>query len=115
MKGIIALYDLINEALQAFRENKTIGSLAWLFHVQKPGTIVRPEDHLLHYPRHHRGILNFDKHVMTISNYSDDARAYLKKLITLMGGTFTPEMNQQNTIVIAALCASASSWACFLC
>ncbi|KLO16256.1 hypothetical protein SCHPADRAFT_901651 [Schizopora paradoxa] len=88
--------------LKALKENKTIGSLAWLFHVQQTGTIVRPEDHLLHYPRRNQKIPNFDTHVMTISNYSDDARAYLKRLIVLMGGEFTADMNQRNTIVVAA-------------
>lgn len=37
-----------------------------------------------------------------MTNYQGNARDYLKKLIQLMGATFTPTMSGKNTIVIAA-------------
>lgn len=40
---------------------------------------------------------------ITVTNYTGDAREYLKKLIEAMGGTFTPSMSPKNTVVIAAL------------
>jgi mediator of DNA damage checkpoint protein 1 len=40
---------------------------------------------------------------ITVTNYTGDARDYLKKLIGLMGATFTPSMSGKNTVVIAAL------------
>jgi hypothetical protein len=41
-----------------------------------------------------------------VTNYTGDAREYLKKLIHTMGGTFTASMSQKNTAVVAALYAS---------
>jgi hypothetical protein len=39
---------------------------------------------------------------ITVTNYTGDARDYLKKLIGLMGATFTPSMSGKNTVLIAA-------------
>ena len=35
-------------------------------------------------------------------NYTGGARDYLKKLIGVMGATFTPSMSSTNTVLIAA-------------
>ena len=41
--------------------------------------------------------------VVTVTNYTGKDREYLKKLILLMGGNFTPSMSAEtNTIVVAA-------------
>lgn len=40
---------------------------------------------------------------ITLTNYTGEAREYLKKLITAMGATFTPSMTAKNTVLIAAL------------
>ena len=40
---------------------------------------------------------------ITVTNYTGEAREYLKKLITAMGATFTPSMTGKNTVLIAAL------------
>ena len=45
----------------------------------------------------------FETQVITATNYEGDARRYLKKLIEIMGGQFTPQMTNKNTVVIAAL------------
>ena len=42
---------------------KTIGTLAWLFHVQSTGVLSRPLDQLLHYPVPKRPIEAFHNHV----------------------------------------------------
>ena len=81
---------------------KTIGTLAWLFNVQKSGVVTRPEDQLIHFPTYDYPIKGFDQQKITATNYEGDARKYLKKLIELMGGEFTPQMTISNTVVVAA-------------
>ena len=41
-------------------------------------------------------------YMSTITNYTGKDREYLKKLITTLGGGFTPSMTGKNTVVIAA-------------
>ncbi|KAJ3510240.1 hypothetical protein NLJ89_g4795 [Agrocybe chaxingu] len=88
--------------VQAVKTGKTIGTLAWLFHVQSTGILARPLDQLLHYPVPKRPIEGFSHHTITVTNYTGEAREYLKKLITAMGAHFTPSMSGQNTALIAA-------------
>ena len=41
--------------------------------------------------------------MITVTNYTGKDREYLKKLIILMGGEFTPSMAaEKNTVVVAA-------------
>ena len=40
---------------------------------------------------------------ITVTNYTGDARDYIKKLITLMDAKFTPSMSVKNTVLVAAL------------
>ncbi|KAF6753929.1 hypothetical protein DFP72DRAFT_1170673 [Ephemerocybe angulata] len=47
----------------AFRAGKTIGTLAWLYHVQATGVVSRPMDQLLHYPVPERRVEGFGGHV----------------------------------------------------
>ena len=39
---------------------------------------------------------------ITVTNYTGEAREYLKRLIEVMGARFTPNMSSQNTVVVAA-------------
>ena len=39
---------------------------------------------------------------ITVTNYTGEAREYLKRMIEVMGAHFTPNMSPQNTVVIAA-------------
>ncbi|KAK2464910.1 hypothetical protein APHAL10511_002986 [Amanita phalloides] len=88
--------------VKAVREGKTIGTLGWVFCVHATGVISRPMDQLLHYPIPRRSIEGFSSHEITVTNYTGEAREYLKKLITAMGATFTPSMSGKNTVLIAA-------------
>lgn len=40
---------------------------------------------------------------ITVTNYTGEAREYLKRLIQVMGAKFTPSMSGKNTVVVAAL------------
>ncbi|KIJ22847.1 hypothetical protein M422DRAFT_97553, partial [Sphaerobolus stellatus SS14] len=81
---------------------KTIGTLRWFCCVEKSGVRLSPLDNLLHYPSRQSPIEGFSSHEITITNYQGEAREYLKKLISLMGATFTPNMSGRNTAVVAA-------------
>ncbi|XP_006464077.1 hypothetical protein AGABI2DRAFT_180183 [Agaricus bisporus var. bisporus H97] len=87
---------------RAFRLHKTIGTMAWLYHVESSGQTPRPVDQLLHYPVPRTPINNFGMHEITVTNYTGEAREYIKKLISSMGAKFTPSMTGKNTVLIAA-------------
>ncbi|KAH9483371.1 PAX-interacting protein 1 [Psilocybe cubensis] len=76
--------------VEAVRTQKLVGTLAWLFHVQSCGVLSHPLNQLLHYPVPKRRIEGFSAHVITVTNYTGEAREYIKKLVTAMGATFTP-------------------------
>ena len=63
---VITKYRAGRAYLKAVRERKTIGTLAWLFQVQKTGIMLRPTDQILHYPVRKLQIEGFDKHVRNL-------------------------------------------------
>ncbi|KZT24310.1 hypothetical protein NEOLEDRAFT_1242555 [Neolentinus lepideus HHB14362 ss-1] len=87
---------------KAMKWGKTVGTLPWLFHVESIGMLTAPSDQLLHFPIPKGPVAEFDSHIMTITNYTGEARDYIRKLITTMGATFTASMSSSNTVVIAA-------------
>lgn len=99
---LIARYRWGGLYVQGVSGRKLIGSLTWLFHVESTGIIGTPTAQLLHYPVPKKPIEGFSAHEITVTNYTGDARDYLKKLIGLMGATFTPSMSGKNTVLIAA-------------
>ncbi|KAI0344360.1 hypothetical protein BDW22DRAFT_1355739 [Trametopsis cervina] len=88
--------------VKAYRLNKTIGTLPWLWYVRATGTFSRPTEQLLHYPIPRRPINSFSDHIITVTNYTGKDREYIKKLITTMGAEFTASMSGKNTVVVAA-------------
>ncbi|KIY43340.1 hypothetical protein FISHEDRAFT_78219 [Fistulina hepatica ATCC 64428] len=83
---------------------KLVGSLQWLLHVQTTGILSSPLDQLLHYPvpSPRRSIGGFKGVEITISNYTGEARDYVKRLLTLLGVTFTPTMRSGTHVLVAA-------------
>ncbi|KAG2130893.1 hypothetical protein DEU56DRAFT_740363 [Suillus clintonianus] len=77
-----------------------IGNLTWMFHVDASSTLNDPHDSLLWYPVPRGGIPGLNE-CITVTNYSGAARDYLKKLIQIMGGRFTPSMSQSNKVLVA--------------
>lgn len=49
--------------VKAVRDNKTIGTLGWVFYVHATGVVSRPMDQLLHYPIPRKPIEKFSSHV----------------------------------------------------
>ncbi|KAJ3910299.1 hypothetical protein F5879DRAFT_1058529 [Lentinula edodes] len=87
---------------RAARAGKTIASLSWIFHVLSIGILTPPLDQLLHYPIPKKPIEGFYTHEITITNFTGEAREYIKKLVCIMGAKFTPSMSSKNTVLIAA-------------
>ncbi|KAJ6593333.1 hypothetical protein B0H19DRAFT_17663 [Mycena capillaripes] len=87
---------------KAWRAAKTIGTLSWLLNVQVTAVYSSPRDQILHFPTPPTAVEGFDKHVVSVTNYAGETRDYLKKLITLMGGNFTPTLSTKNTALVAA-------------
>ncbi|KAG6888376.1 hypothetical protein C0995_008814 [Termitomyces sp. Mi166 len=104
-----------SDIFKAVRQNKTIGTLPWVFHVHSTGTLSPPMDQLLWYPIPKRPIEGFSGHEITVTNYTGESREYIKKLILAMGAVFTPSMSGKNTVLIAAYISGqktekAASW-----
>ncbi|KAJ7647790.1 hypothetical protein FB45DRAFT_1020000 [Roridomyces roridus] len=87
---------------KAWRARKMIGTLPWLLHCQVTGSMSNPRGQLLHFPIPPQHIEGYERQKISVTNYTGPARDYLKKLINLMGGEFTPSLTQKNTILVAA-------------
>ncbi|KAJ7736891.1 hypothetical protein B0H16DRAFT_1326401 [Mycena metata] len=87
---------------KAWRAGKTIGTLSWLLNAQVTGVYSSPLDQLLHFPIPPGTVPGFEEQFISVTNYAGEMRDYLKKLITLMGGNFTPNLSTKNTALIAA-------------
>ncbi|KAJ6631463.1 hypothetical protein B0H10DRAFT_2207120 [Mycena sp. CBHHK59/15] len=60
------------------------------------------KNQILHFPTKKGGVEGFEKQSISVTNYAGEARDYLKKLITLMGGEFTPSFSSKNSVLVAA-------------
>ncbi|KAJ9123065.1 hypothetical protein QFC22_001254 [Naganishia vaughanmartiniae] len=104
------------EYLRALKYGKIVGTLPWLNHVMKIGRMTAPKDNLLHYPVPRGGIPEFRPCTISVTNYTGEARDYLKRLISLMEGEFTTTLARDvNTHLIAATksgekVSRASTW-----
>lgn len=99
----------------AFRANKIIGNLSWLYNVINRNNWSNPLNRLLHYPVPRNGIPGFENMRISVSNYSGDARIYVQNLIKECGAEFTKSMRQDNTHLITAhtaseKCEAAREW-----
>ncbi|KIK88110.1 hypothetical protein PAXRUDRAFT_802378 [Paxillus rubicundulus Ve08.2h10] len=86
---------------KAVRASLLIGTLTWLFGVESSGTLHSPLDSLLWYPVPRGGVPGLVDREISLTNYTGAARDYLKRLILLMGGKFTPSMSARNMVLVA--------------
>lgn len=98
---VVARYRESDEFACALQHHKTIGTLAWLVKVLSTGHRTSPRDRLLHFPFPHAPVPGFENMTITLTNYTGQARVYLKELIAKMGATFTPEMTPANSVCVA--------------
>ncbi|KAI5959995.1 ESC4 [Candida theae] len=93
------------EAYQRSRQSKRIiiANLQWLYSILVTKKWVLPlNSNILYYPIPSKHVDGFANLKISISNYSGDSRAYLSKLITLMGATFTKTLTRENDFLVCA-------------
>lgn len=80
-----------------------VGNLHWLYSILLTGTWILPQNsNVLHYPVPDSPLASFKGVNISITNYSGDARTYLSKLITILGGKFTKTLTRDNEFLISA-------------
>lgn len=80
-----------------------VANLQWMYHVLLTNTWILPQNsNLLHYPFPKDPLDEFKNKKISVTNYSGDARFYLTKLITLLGGDFTKTLTRENDFLIVA-------------
>ncbi|EXJ59033.1 hypothetical protein A1O7_06464 [Cladophialophora yegresii CBS 114405] len=99
----------------ASRAGKDVGNLAWLYFLIQTDQWTSPMRRMLHYPVAKEGLPGFPGLLISLSNYSGDARSYLENLITATGAKCTKTLKQDNTHLITAhdtseKCAAAREW-----
>jgi hypothetical protein len=106
--GVVDVYIGKYRTGQAFVESCTsnriiVGNLHWLYDTIATNKWVLPENsNLLHYPTPHLSLDKFKGLNISVTNYSGEARSYLSKLITTVGGKFTKTLTKDNDYLIAA-------------
>ncbi|KAI0026078.1 BRCT domain-containing protein [Xylariomycetidae sp. FL0641] len=101
--------------ISASQNGKTVGNLAWLYHLITQNAWASPLRRLLHYPIPRDGLPGFQDKRITVSNYGGEARIYLENLITACGATYTKTMKADNTHLVTARdnsekCEAARDW-----
>lgn len=111
----ICQYRTGPQYVKASKASKTVGNLAWLYHLITHNEWINPLHRLLHYPVPSHGIPDFKDMKITVSNYGGEARIYLENLITAAGAKYTKTMKADNTHLITARnnsekCDAARDW-----
>ena len=94
---------------------KSVGNLAWLYHLIVHNTWTSPLKRLLHYPLVRGGLPMFKDYSISLSNYNGEARIYLENLAKAAGSEFTKTMKMDTTHLITAhlgseKCEAAKEW-----
>ncbi|KAL1920481.1 uncharacterized protein VTP21DRAFT_858 [Calcarisporiella thermophila] len=99
---LVCKYRSGSEYVQASRDGKLVGSLHWVVHILTREKLVSPKLQLLNYPIPTDPCPEFSNYIITVSNYFGPAREYLKKMIAMIGATYTPHMTIKNTHLVCA-------------
>ncbi|OQU98478.1 twin BRCT domain-containing protein [Cladophialophora immunda] len=99
----------------ASREGKDVGNLSWLYFLIQTDQWTSPMRRMLHYPLAKNGLPGFPGLVISLSNYSGEARTYLENMIIATGAKCTKTLKQDNTHLITAhdhseKCTAAKEW-----
>lgn len=100
----ICKYRSGDEYLASCLSNRIIvGNLQWFYFVITTDEWILPtSSNLLYYPIPSHPLPTFEGLKISITNYSGDARYYLSRLISILGGTFTKTLTRENDYLIAA-------------
>ncbi|KAF3939451.1 hypothetical protein ABW19_dt0203440 [Dactylella cylindrospora] len=99
---LVCLYREGEDYMYASRKGIDVGNLTWLFWMISREEWVLPTKFLLHYPKAKIPVPGMENCLISVSNYSGDARMYLENLIEAAGATFTRAMKPDNTHLITA-------------
>lgn len=91
-----------DEYTTASRQKLYVGNLNWIYWMVEHQKWVSPYRKLLHYPYVRGGMPAMQDFTIAASNYSGDARFYIKKLIEAVGAKFTANLTPNNTHLITS-------------
>lgn len=111
----ICRYREGRDYVYASQNNKDVGNLSWLYWLVTNNRWTSPLRRLLHYPIPKDGVPGFQGQIISVSNYSGEARVYLENLVKACGAEFTKSMAQSGTHLITAhtkseKCDAALEW-----
>ncbi|KAJ7183320.1 BRCT domain-containing protein [Mycena filopes] len=88
---------------QAWDKELTIGTLRWLLEMQATGIYSGPRDRLLNFPHPSSQVKGIKDTIICLSpHYDSEAAEYLRRLVKLMGGVSTNNLEAKITVVVAA-------------
>lgn len=91
-----------SEYMEASQNNIVIGSPVWIYWMAEYNQWTSPIIRLLHYPLARHGIPSMKGMVISVSNYIQDARSYIKALVIASGATLKNSLTADVTHLIAA-------------
>ena len=78
-----------------------MGNLQWLYFILASKSWTLPlNSNILYYPQPSTPLDGLQGLKISITNYSGEARSYLSKLITIMGGVFTKTLTRDNDYLV---------------
>ncbi|KGR13223.1 hypothetical protein MG5_01551 [Candida albicans P57072] len=78
-----------------------VGNLQWLYFILASKSWTLPlNSNILYYPQPSTPLDGLQGLKISITNYSGEARSYLSKLITIMGGVFTKTLTRDNDYLV---------------
>lgn len=91
-----------SEFKSSYKNNRIIvGNLQWLYAVILNNRWTLPiQSLLLHYPIPIKPLTGFKNLKISVTNYGQNGRYYLTRLITILGGTFTKNLTKENDFLI---------------
>lgn len=99
---IVCRFRDVQEYREAIRQKKTVANLAWLIAVISNDALTDPKDEPLHYPVPRAAIPDFQGLAVTVTSYRGEQRAYIVKLIKLLGATFDGTLTRDTGLCVAA-------------
>jgi hypothetical protein len=94
---IICQYRNSADFVTAIQKGKEVGNLSWLYYLITYNKWTNPHIRLMHYPVPRNGIPGFENFVISLSNYTGDARVYLENLVKACGAEFSKALRHGST------------------
>lgn len=101
-KFYVGQYRDGEEYITASKSKLYVGNLNWIYWMVEHQKWISPYHKLLHYPYVRGGLPPMQDFIIAASNYSGDARFYIRRLIEALGARFTSNMTSKNTHLITS-------------